>query len=157
MLNIRPAVETDVPEIFAMINELAEYEKAPDEVTSTEEDVRTHLFGENPRVYTLITEVDGKVQGMAMWFLNYSTWHGRHGIWLEDLYVREQARGNGIGTALLKALAKIAVDNDYRRVEWTVLRWNEPSIGFYSSIGAHDMGEWTTMRLDGEALKTLGS
>ena len=119
--------------------------------------MRTHLFGENPRVYTLIAEVDGKVQGMAMWFLNYSTWHGRHGIWLEDLYVREQARGNGIGTALLKALAKIAVDNDYRRVEWTVLRWNEPSIGFYSSIGAHDMGEWTTMRLDGEALKTLGS
>ena len=119
--------------------------------------MRTHLFGENPRVYTLIAEVDGKVQGMAMWFLNYSTWHGRHGIWLEDLYVRESARGHGIGTALLKALAKIAVDNDYRRVEWTVLRWNEPSIGFYRSIGALDMGEWTTMRLDGETLQALGS
>ena len=156
MLHIRPAVESDTPEIFAMINELAAYEKAPEEVTSTEEDVRTHLFGDSPRVYTLIAEVDGVVQGMAMWFLNYSTWHGRHGIWLEDLYVREPMRGNGIGTALLKELAKIAVDNDYRRVEWTVLRSNEPSIRFYRSIGAHDMGEWTTMRLDGEALEKLG-
>ena len=95
-----------------MINELAEYEKAPDEVTSTEEDVRNHLFGEKPHVYTLIAEVDGKVQGMAMWFLNYSTWHGRHGIWLEDLYVREQARGNGIGTAFSK---------HWQRLLWTMI------------------------------------
>lgn len=157
MTTIRPATEADVPEIFRMINELAEYEKQPQDVTSTEEDVREHLFADNPKVFAHVAVVDGAVEGMALWFLNYSTWQGRHGIWLEDLYVRESARGKGIGTALLKELAKIAVENDYRRVEWSVLKWNTPSIGFYNSIGANDMGDWSTMRLDGEALQVLGS
>lgn len=157
MTTIRPATEADVPEIFRMINELAEYEKQPQDVTSTEEDVREHLFADNPKVFAHVAVVDGDIAGMALWFLNYSTWQGRHGIWLEDLYVRESARGNGIGTALLKELAKIAVENDYRRVEWSVLKWNTPSIGFYTSIGANDMGDWSTMRLDGEALQVLGS
>ncbi|WP_437177615.1 N-acetyltransferase family protein [Corynebacterium stercoris] len=157
MMTIRPATEADVPGIFRMINELAEYEKQPQDVTSTEEDVREHLFADNPKVFAHVAVVDGDIAGMALWFLNYSTWQGRHGIWLEDLYVRESARGNGIGTALLKELAKIAVENDYRRVEWSVLKWNTPSIGFYTSIGANDMGDWSTMRLDGEALQVLGS
>ncbi|MCP1387273.1 GNAT family N-acetyltransferase [Corynebacterium sp. TA-R-1] len=156
-MTIRPATEADVPGIFRMINELAEYEKQPQDVTSTEEDVREHLFADNPKVFAHVAVVDGDIAGMALWFLNYSTWQGRHGIWLEDLYVRESARGNGIGTALLKELAKIAVENDYRRVEWSVLKWNTPSIGFYTSIGANDMGDWSTMRLDGEALQVLGS
>lgn len=157
MTTIRRARETDAPEIFAMINELAEYEKQPQDVTSTEQDVREHLFGDNPKVFAHIAEVDGNVQGMALWFLNYSTWQGRHGIWLEDLYVREAARGQGLGTALLKELARTAVANDYRRVEWSVLKWNTPSIGFYTGLGANDMGDWSTMRLDGEALQVLGS
>lgn len=157
MTTIRRARETDAPEIFAMINELAEYEKQPHDVTSTEQDVREHLFGNDPKVFAHIAEIDGKVQGMALWFLNYSTWQGRHGIWLEDLYVRESARGRGLGTALLKELARTAVANDYRRVEWSVLKWNTPSIGFYTGLGANDMGDWSTMRLDGEALQVLGS
>lgn len=157
MTTIRRAREADAPEIFAMINELAEYEKQPQDVTSTEQDVREHLFGDNPKVFAHIAEVDGKIQGMALWFLNYSTWQGRHGIWLEDLYVREAARGQGLGTALLKELARTAVANDYRRVEWSVLKWNTPSIGFYTGLGANDMGDWSTMRLDGEALQVLGS
>lgn len=157
MTTIRPARESDVPEIFRMINELAEYEKQPQDVTSTEDDVREHLFAEHPKVFAHVAEVDGRVEGMALWFLNYSTWQGRHGIWLEDLYVRESARGRGIGTALLKELARIAVANDYRRVEWSVLKWNTPSIGFYTALGANDMGEWSTMRLDGEALQVLGA
>ncbi|QYH19848.1 GNAT family N-acetyltransferase [Corynebacterium aquatimens] len=157
MTTIRPATEADVPEIFRMINELAEYEKQPQDVTSTEEDVRQHLFADNPKVFAHVAVVDGRIEGMALWFLNYSTWQGRHGIWLEDLYVREEARGKGLGTALLKELARIAVANDYRRVEWSVLKWNTPSIGFYTSIGANDMGDWSTMRLDGEALQVLGS
>ncbi|AIJ33384.1 GNAT family N-acetyltransferase [Corynebacterium imitans] len=157
MTKIREAVEADTPVIYEMIKELALYEKEPDSVTSTEEDVRTHLFGENPSVFALVADNDGVLEGMALWFLSYSTWEGRHGIWLEDLYVREEHRGKGLGTALLQELARIAVDNDYRRVEWTVLKWNTPSIGFYEAMGAGDMGEWSTMRLDGDALRVLGS
>lgn len=157
MTTVRPAVEADVSELYAMINELAEYEKQPQDVTSTEQDLREHLFGENPKVFAHVAEADGAIQGMALWFLNYSTWQGRHGIWLEDLYVRESERGKGIGTALLQELARTAVQNDYRRVEWSVLKWNTPSIGFYTALGAADMGDWSTMRLDGEALQVLGT
>lgn len=157
MIIIRPAERSDVSEIFAMINELADYERQPQDVTSTAADVREHLFAENPKVFAHIAELDGEIAGMALWFLTYSTWRGRHGIWLEDLYVREAARGNGIGTALLKSLATNAVKNGYGRIEWSVLKWNTPSIGFYSSLGASDMGDWSTMRLDGEALHVLGS
>lgn len=157
MTTVRPADKADVPELYAMINELAEYEKQPQDVTSTQQDLEEHLFGENPKVFAYVAEAGGTIQGMALWFLNYSTWQGRHGIWLEDLYVRESERGKGIGTALLQELARTAVQNDYRRVEWSVLKWNTPSIGFYTALGAADMGDWSTMRLDGEALQVLGT
>ncbi|PAT08864.1 GNAT family N-acetyltransferase [Corynebacterium hadale] len=156
MTTIRQATDADAAAIYAMINELALYEKEPDAVTSTEQDVRDHLFGVNPSVFALVADNDGELEGMALWFLSYSTWEGRHGIWLEDLYVREECRGRGIGTALLQELARIAVKNDYRRVEWSVLKWNTPSIGFYNAMGADDMGDWSTMRLDGAALRVLG-
>lgn len=140
-----------------MITELAEYEKERDAVVATQQDITEHLFADNPRVFAHVAEDDGRIEGMVIWFVNFSTWEGRHGIWVEDLYVRESSRGKGLGTQLLQALARIAVDNDYRRVEWSVLKWNAPSIGFYSSLGAKDMGDWQTMRLDGQALNVMGS
>jgi GNAT superfamily N-acetyltransferase len=155
---IRNAVVGDVPTIIELIRELAEYERALPEAQATEEQLREALFGPAPAVYALIAEDDGtgETVGFALWFRNFSTWKGTHGIYLEDLYVRPQHRGGGHGKALLTELARIAVDRGYGRFEWSVLDWNEPSIGFYKSLGAQPMDEWTVYRLTGDALRELG-
>ncbi|MEQ4518049.1 GNAT family N-acetyltransferase [Pseudarthrobacter sp. B907] len=154
---IRPATPHDVPAILQMIHDLAIYEKEPDAVRNTPEMLTEVLFGENPRVYaTMAGNEAGDVQGFALWFLNYSTWEGVHGIYLEDLYVMPEARGAGHGKALLHHLAATAVDRGYARVEWSVLDWNEPSIAFYRNLGAAPMDEWSTFRLTGEALAAFG-
>ena len=155
---IRPATEQDVPAILQMIHDLALYEKEPDAVRNTPELLRQALFGDHPRIYAAMAENGaGEVRGFALWFLNYSTWEGVHGIYLEDLYVRPEARGEGHGKALLQHLASIAVDNGYARVEWSVLDWNEPSINFYRRLGARPMDGWSTFRLTGDALQEFGS
>ncbi|WP_416874435.1 GNAT family N-acetyltransferase [Kitasatospora sp. SC0581] len=155
---IRTAVATDVPVVHAMIRELAEYEKALHEAKATEEQLHEALFGENPALFGLIAEDDatGEPVGFAVWFRNFSTWRGTHGIYLEDLYVRPEARGGGHGKSLLLELARIAVERGYSRVEWSVLDWNQPSIDFYKSIGAVPMDEWTVYRLSDGALAAAG-
>ncbi|MBA9007464.1 MULTISPECIES: GNAT family N-acetyltransferase [Thermomonospora] len=153
---IRPAVIDDVPTILELIRELADYEKSLHEVRATEEDLRRALFGPEPKAFAHVAEQDGRVVGFALWFLTFSTWTGTHGIYLEDLYVRPEARGGGHGRALLTELARIAVDRGYQRVEWSVLDWNEPAIGFYKALGATPQDEWTVYRLTGEALAELG-
>ncbi|WP_285318147.1 GNAT family N-acetyltransferase [Pseudarthrobacter sp. lyk4-40-TYG-27] len=154
---IRPATPHDVPAILRMIHELADYEKEPDAVRNTPELLERALFGGNPSVFAAMAEnTAGEVQGFALWFLNYSTWEGVHGIYLEDLYVSPGARGEGHGKALLQHLAGIAVENGYARVEWSVLDWNEPSINFYRRVGAVPMDGWSTFRLTGQALDRFG-
>ncbi|HEX2316572.1 MAG TPA: GNAT family N-acetyltransferase [Thermomonospora sp.] len=153
---IRAAVVDDVPTIVRLIRELAEYERALHEAKATEDDLRRALFGPDPRAFAHVAEQDGEVVGFALWFLTFSTWTGQHGIYLEDLFVRPEARGGGHGKALLTELARIAVERGYRRVEWSVLNWNEPAIGFYKSLGAFPQDEWTVYRLTGDALQELG-
>ncbi|MFD7286888.1 GNAT family N-acetyltransferase [Streptomyces sp. NPDC059863] len=154
---IRTATPADVPVIRAMIRELAEYEKALDEARATEEQLREALFGERPAAYAHIAETeDGEPVGFALWFLNFSTWRGACGIYLEDLYVRPERRGGGHGKALLTELARICVERGYERLEWSVLDWNEPSIAFYRSLGAVPQDEWTVFRLTDGALGELG-
>ncbi|MCZ2404880.1 GNAT family N-acetyltransferase [Paenarthrobacter sp. Z7-10] len=155
---IRAAKPADVPEILAMIHELAVYEQEPDAVKNTADLLSTALFGDGPRIFAHVAEDDGgTVQGFALWFLNYSTWEGGHGIYLEDLYVRPGSRGGGHGKSLLRTLAQTAVDRGYARVEWSVLDWNEPSIQFYRSLGAAPQDGWSTFRLTGEALAGFGA
>ena len=154
---IRPAKVGDLPEILQLIKDLAIYEKAEHEVLATVEELERTLFGEVPKVFAHLVDVDGKVVGIAIWFLNYSTWLGKHGIYLEDLYVQPEFRGQGFGLALLKELARICVERGYPRFQWWVLDWNSPAIEFYSSHGAVAMDEWTVHRITGEALKKLGS
>ncbi|MFE7561405.1 GNAT family N-acetyltransferase [Kitasatospora sp. NPDC057500] len=156
---IRTALPSDVPVVHAMIRELADYEKAVHEVVSTEQQLHDALFGDSPALYGLIAEDDatGEPVGFALWFLNYSTWRGTHGIYLEDLYVRPTSRGGGHGKALLLELARIAVERGYSRVEWSVLDWNRPSIDFYKALGAVPMDEWTVYRLTGDALTAAGA
>jgi GNAT superfamily N-acetyltransferase len=154
---IRAARPGDVAAMVGLIGELAEYERARDEVRITEPDLHDALFGASPAVFAHVAEANGEVVGVALWFLTFSTWLGRHGIYLEDLYVRPDQRGNGWGRALLATLAAIAVERGYGRVEWAVLDWNEPAIGFYRSIGAASMDEWTTNRLAGDALRVLAA
>ncbi|MFE5481799.1 GNAT family N-acetyltransferase [Streptomyces sp. NPDC056527] len=155
---IRTAVPADVPVIHAMVRELATYEKALDEVRATEEQLREALFGERPAAFAHIAETDGgEVVGFALWFLNFSTWRGVHGIYLEDLYVRPTSRGGGHGKALLRELARICVERGYERLEWSVLNWNTPSIDFYESLGARPQDEWTVYRLTDDALAELGA
>ena len=155
---IRPAAPLDVPAILQMIHDLALYEKEPDAARNTPELLTEALFGENPRVFATMAEnAAGEVRGFALWFLNYSTWEGVHGIYLEDLYVRPEARGEGHGKALLQHLAATAVDRGYARVEWSVLDWNEPSIQFYKKLGAAPMEEWSTFRLGGAELAAFGA
>jgi GNAT superfamily N-acetyltransferase len=153
----RPAAPSDVPELLRLIVELAVYEKEPDAVRTTEADLERALFGEAPAVFAFVVDGDepGELAGLAIWFLTFSTWEGVHGIHLEDLYVAPQHRGAGHGRALLARLAQEAVARGLARVEWAVLDWNEPSIGFYRSLGASSMDEWTTFRLDGGALTAL--
>jgi GNAT superfamily N-acetyltransferase len=153
---IRPATIHDVPVIHTMIRELAEYERALPEAVATEEQLREALFGEQPAVFAHIAEDEGgEPVGFALWFRNFSTWRGTHGIYLEDLYVRPHARGGGHGRALLRELARTCAERGYHRLEWSVLDWNEPSIGFYKSLGAVPMDEWTVFRLTGEPLAEL--
>lgn len=158
---IRDARPDDVPRLHALIRELAEYEREPEAVLATAEDLRRALFeGADtpaglPALYGVVAEVDGVVAGMALWFLNYSTWRGSHGIYLEDLYVSPEYRGQGLGKALLVALARICDERGYRRLEWSVLDWNEPAINFYRAVRAEAMAEWTVFRLTDEALTAL--
>lgn len=152
---VRPANVGDIPAILQLIQGLAEYEKALDEVVATEENIRNSFFCENPQVFCHVAIQDETVVGIAVWHLNYSTWLGKHGMYLEDLYVVPEARGHGFGMALLKALAKICLERDYERLQWWVLDWNEPSIEFYKSIDAVPMDEWTVFRVSGEPLKKL--
>ena len=154
---IRPAKVGDLPEILQLIKDLAIYEKAEHEVLATVEELERTLFGDVPKVFAHVVDVDGKVVGIAIWFLNYSTWLGKHGIYLEDLYVQPEFRGQGFGLALLKELARICVERGYPRFQWWVLDWNSPAIEFYSSHGAVAMDEWTVHRITDDALKKLGS
>ena len=156
---IREARPDDVPQILAFVRELAEYERALDDARATEEQLRSALFGPHPAAFAHIAEDDatGEPVGFALWFLNFSTWKGVHGLYLEDLYVSPEARGGGHGKALLAALAQICVERGYGRLEWSVLDWNEPSIGFYKSLGAVPMDEWTVFRLTGAPLTALGT
>jgi len=152
---IRPARPDDVPAIRALIGELAEYERSGHEVQATEEQLATALFGPDPRVHAHVAEHDGAVAGIALWFVNFSTWLGRHGIYLEDLYVRPELRGRGYGQALLRELAGICVERGYGRLEWWVLDWNAQAHAFYRGVGAEPMEDWTVWRLTGDALGRL--
>ena len=154
---LRTAEPRDVPGILALIRELAIYEREPDAVVNTETRLSETLFRPSPSVHAHVVDRGGDIVGTAVWFLNYSTWTGRNGIYLEDLIVRESERGLGYGLALIRELARICVDRDYTRFEWSVLDWNEPSIRFYRSIGARPMDEWTVQRLEGEALRALSN
>jgi GNAT superfamily N-acetyltransferase len=150
-------VPGDLPLIAALIRDLAEFEKLSHEVRFDEEVLGSKLFGERPYAEVLIGETDGTAQGFALFFHNFSTFEGRPGIYLEDLYVRPEARGAGLGKAMLRHLAALALERDCARLEWWVLDWNAPAIGFYRSIGALPMDEWTVMRMNGEALVELAS
>ena len=153
---IRRVRPDDVPAVVGLVHELADYEREAASCLLTDEQLHAALFGPTPALFGHVAELDGQVVGCALWFLNFSTWRGVHGVYLEDLYVRPAHRGQGLGRALLAALAAVCTERGYARLEWSVLNWNEPSIAFYRSIGAVPMDEWTTFRLDGVALKTLG-
>jgi GNAT superfamily N-acetyltransferase len=154
-VKIRPATQSDTDLIVQFIRELAEYEKLLHEVEATEDDLRRDLFGENPRCFCDIAEHNGTPVGFALWFYNYSTFKGRAGIYLEDLFVRPEARGVGAGKALLRRLAQRCVEADLGRLNWAVLDWNAPSIAFYDSLGADAMSDWIVRRLQGDALTAL--
>lgn len=154
-LTVREAVPDDVADILHFIRELAIYEKAEHEVEATVESLTASIFGENSVTRALICEEDGAALGFAVWFFNYSTWQAKNGLYLEDLYVTTSARSRGVGKALLKRLAAIAVEAGCGRFEWSVLDWNEPAIRVYEAIGAEPMSEWTRYRLSGEKLKAF--
>jgi GNAT superfamily N-acetyltransferase len=152
---IRP---DDVPAVVGLVHELAAYEKEPESCHLTDAQLERALFGDSPKLFGHVALDDtDAVVGIALWFLNFSTWRGEHGIYLEDLYVSPGQRGSGLGKALLQALAEECVNHCYTRLEWSVLDWNEPAIGFYRSLGATAMDEWTVNRLDGDALERLGT
>ncbi len=160
MITLRAATPDDVPLILSLIRELAEYEREPKSVVATEELLRRNLFGEGygrrATAECVIGEIDGMPQGFALFFHNFSTWTGRPGLYLEDLFVRPAARRHGLGRALFAHLAQIAMERGCARMEWAVLDWNEPAIAFYRSLGATPMDIWTTWRLTGKALEELG-
>jgi len=156
-LKIRPAKREEVGEVLQLIQDLATYEKAPDQVEASEDDLLNTIFAKDPRVFCDLVEVDGQIAGMAIWFLNYSTWQAKHGIYLEDLYIKPEFRARGYGKALLKHLAQICDREGYGRLQWWVLDWNSPAIEFYKSFGAEAMDEWTVYRTSGQALKNLGN
>ena len=152
---IRSATPADIPAIHRLIVELAIYENEPDAVKATHTDLQAALFGPRPTAECVLADVDGQPAGLALFFTNFSTWTGKPGLYLEDLFVLPAARGAGLGKALLVHLAGIAVARGYARFEWSVLDWNEPAIGLYKALGARPMDEWTVMRVDGEALTAL--
>ena len=159
-LSVRTGRESDVDAVVGMVRDLAAYERAADQVRLTPEQLHRTLFtgtapGQGPAAYLLVAEQGGETVGFALWFLSFSTWEGVHGIYLEDLYVRPEHRGSGAGRALLAGLARIATERGYARVEWAVLNWNAPAIGFYDRLGATPMDDWTTYRLTGSALASL--
>jgi GNAT superfamily N-acetyltransferase len=162
---IRDALPADVPVLLELIRELARYEREPDAVQTDERRLHEALFGPDPQVWALTAvetspaaaEATEVVVGCAIWFVNYSTWTGRHGIYLEDLVVRESARGGGHGRGLLARLAAICLERDYPRLDWAVLDWNEPAWGFYRALGAEPMTEWTGHRVSGDALAALAA
>ena len=156
-MRIRPARKDEAPIILKLIKDLAEYEKAPDQVEATETQILETIFAENPKVFCDLVEVDNQIVGMAIWFLNYSTWQGKHGIYLEDLFIEPEFRGRGYGKALLQHLARICNDRGYGRFQWWVLDWNSPAIEFYRALGAEAMSEWTVYRVSGKPLKDLGN
>lgn len=151
------AQPADVEDIHRLIYELAVYEKAPEEMVATIDQINTSLFNANPVAFCHVAEVDGKVVGIALWFLNYSTWLGKAGIYLEDLFVQPEYRGHGIGKGFMQTLAALCVERGYERFQWWVLDWNKPSIDFYQALGAVPMDEWTVFRLSGDALKKFAS
>ncbi len=154
-VGIRPATAADTGLIFGLIVELATYERLGHEVRSTPETIGAALFGAAPRVFCDIVEHGGEAAGLALWFYNFSTFEGRHGIYLEDLYVRPEHRGAGLGKALLKRLARRCVDEELGRLQWSVLDWNDPSIAFYRAQGAEMLDDWTGCRVSGDALTRL--
>ncbi len=153
---IRPARADDVPVILDLIRGLAAYEKLGHKVEATEDGIAAALFGPSPRVFCDLAEADGAVAGFALWFYSFSTFVGRHGIYLEDLFVRPEFRGRGLGKALVRKLARRCLDQNLGRLEWSVLDWNEPAIQFYRAQGARLLDDWTMCRVEGEALRTLG-
>lgn len=154
---VRPARPADVPAIHALIRQLADYEQALDEVTSTPADLEAALFQPSPAVFAHVAELAGEVAGCAIWFVNYSTWTGRHGIYLEDIFVTPGLRRAGVGAALLAELAAICLERGYQRLDWAVLDWNEPAQAFYRALGAVPQDDWTLNRVSGEALKALAA
>ncbi|MCF6441275.1 GNAT family N-acetyltransferase [Pseudoalteromonas luteoviolacea] len=152
-ISIRPAEIQDAGTILHFINELAIYEKEPDAVKNTVQDIEQKLFGDDVRAHALICEQDGEAIGFAVYFFNYSTWLGKYGLYLEDLYVTQDKRGAGAGKAIMKHLAQTAIQKDCGRFEWVVLDWNKSAIDFYQSIGAEPQDEWIIYRLTGQALK----
>ena len=153
---LRAATPADVPVLVELIRDLATYEREPDAVVVDEDMLTDALFTDSPVVFATVADGDGAVLGMAIYFLNFSTWTGRCGIYLEDLYVRPEHRGRGVGRALLAELARTARARGYARVDWSVLDWNESALAFYRSIGARPMTGWTGYRLDGDALDAFG-
>jgi len=154
-LSIRPARPGEASLVFQFVRELAEYEKLEHEVEATEAMIDAALFGEQPRVFCDIAEWDGEPVGFAVWFLNFSTFSGRPGIYLEDIFVRPAFRGRGVGKALMVHLARKCVENGWARLQWSVLDWNTPSIEFYKSLGGVLLDEWTVVRVSGDALTRL--
>jgi len=161
-VTVRPVRPDDVPAVVGLVRELAEYEKSAHEVQLTEEQLTEALCGDSPKLFGHVAVADdgvadGAVVGMALWFLNFSTWRGTHGIYLEDLYVQPQHRGSGLGRELLRTLADLCVERGYSRLEWWVLDWNTPSIEFYEAAGAVPMDEWTVFRLTDDALTAFAA
>ncbi len=157
MLTLRPALPTDAPLIVSFVRELAEFEREPEKAILTEADIVRYAFGEQPIVRVTMAEWDGEPAGFALWFLNFSTWEGKPGIYLEDLFVRPAFRGHGVGKALLKHLAGIAVAEGWTRFVWQVLDWNTPAIEFYEAHGARLLRSWLTCRVEGDALARLAA
>jgi GNAT superfamily N-acetyltransferase len=154
-VRLRAARADDADALHGLVVALAEYERAPYEVVATAEDLARALGGPAPRLFGLVAEREGRIVGFAVWFYTYSTWLGRHGMWLEDLFVLPEHRAHGIGKALLAELARQCVAEGLGRLEWNVLDWNEPALGFYRSLGATPLAEWTVHRLTGDALAKL--
>ena len=156
-MQIRLAIPGDIEDIHRLIYELAVYEKAPEQMVATIDQINGSLFNNQPVAFCHVAEVDGQIVGIALWFLNYSTWLGKPGVYLEDLFVQPEYRGHGIGKDFMKTLAQLCIERGYERFQWWVLDWNEPSIEFYKSLGAVGMDEWTVFRLSGGALKKFAN